>query len=426
LTDVRPFRGFRYDVEKAGNLSLNLCPPRDVIGPALLDELGERSPYNVVRLEVGKEYPSDRAGDNRFIRARNTLAEWIDSGVLRRDDEPSLYVVEQSFSFRGRDHVRREIIGAVRIEEYDKGVVLPHEFTRRDLLWERVEMLKETRANYSALMILFRDADGRVGNVIDTAAGREPDASAEPPGLPALRMWRVSDPVEVQEVSSAFADSQLYIADGHHRYEAGIEHRDTVRKSRRAGPDEGVNFRMMALVPMNGPGLLVLGYHRTLHSATDEELAVFKAHLLAAFHLEGFDGPARSLEEELVRRSQGDLVFGIAGLEPGKLHVATMKNPAPAADDLHASDYTRLHEEVFRSTFDAGRETQVVAFEHDAAAALEQVASGASQMAFIMRAVPLGQFERIVSKGQRLPPKSTFFHPKGHTGAVIQSLEGAL
>ena len=426
MADVRAFRGFRYDAGNAGSLSLNLCPPRDVITPTQLDELHERSPFNVVRLEVGKEHPSDRADDNRFIRARDTLAEWIDSGVLRRDDEPSLYVVEQSFSFRGRDHVRREIIGAVRIEEYGRGVVLPHEFTRRDLLRDRLDMLREARANCSALMILFRDTDGRVVDVIDTAARRGPDASVEPPGMPAVRMWRIADPVEVQEVSSAFADSQLYIADGHHRYEAGIEHRDMVRESRRVGPDESTNFRMMALVPMDGAGLLVLGYHRTLHSATSEELAAFKAHLLAAFDLESYSGQAHSLEEEIAGRPRDSLVIGLAGFEPGALHVATMKNPAPAADELHASDYTRLHEEVFRSTFDADREAAVVAFEHDAGSALEQVASGAAQMAFVMRPMELGPFEKIVSRGQRLPPKSTFFHPKGHTGLVIQSLEGAL
>jgi len=426
LADVRAFRGYRYGEGAAGSLSLNLCPPRDVITTALGDELHRRSPYNVVRLEVGQERPSDGADDNRFIRARRTLAEWIDSGVLRRDDEPSLYVVEQSFSFRGRDHVRREVIGAVRMEEYDRGVVLPHEFTRRDLLVERLEMLKETRANYSALMILCRDPDRRVCDIIDTAAGREPDAMADPPGLPTLRMWRVSDPAEVREVSAALAGSPLYIADGHHRYEAAMSYRDLVRGSNPVGPDDAINFRMMALVPMNGSGLLVLGYHRTLHSTTEEERAAFTAHLRAAFDLERFSGPAHALEEELAARPRESVVYGIAGLEPDTLHLATMKNPSPAADDLHASDYSRLHEEVFRPTFDAARETQVIAFEHAAAVAIETVALGTREMAFIMRPMELGPFERIVSEGQRLPPKSTFFHPKGHTGTVIQSLKGTL
>jgi len=426
LADVRAFRGFRYDDEKAGSLSLNLCPPRDVIDPDDLDELYERSPHNVVRLEVGKEYASDGPGNNRFIRARGTLADWISSGVLRRDDEPSMYVVEQSFSFAGRAHVRREIIGAVRIEEYDRGVILPHEFTRRVLLRERLEMLRETRSNYSALMILCRDADGRVSNVIQTAASRDPDASAVPPGMPAMRMWRVSDPVEVREVSAALAESQLYIADGHHRYEAGMEHRDLVRASRPVGPNDAINFRMMALVPMDGDGLLVLGYHRTLGSATDTEIAAFRARLRGAFEMQKFAGTVEALGEQLARRPRDVFVFGLAGLEPGSLHVASMKSPVPTLDDLHASDYSRLHDEVFRSTFDADRETQVVAFQHDAGVALERVASGAAQMAFIMRPMQLGPFEKIVSRGQRLPPKSTFFHPKGHTGTVIQSLEGAL
>jgi len=426
LADVRPFRGYRYNDERAGDLSHNLCPPRDVITSASLGELHGRSPYNVVRLEVGKDDLSNDAGHNRFTRARDTLADWIDSGVLRRDEEPSFYVVEQSFSFRGRRHTRREIIGAVRLEEYEKGVILPHEFTRPNLLTERLEMLKETRATYSALMILFRDAGGRIGEVIDAAAAGDPDASAEPQDLPALRMWRVFDPSAVRVVSSALADSQLYIADGHHRYEAGMQYRDLVRGQRKVGRDDCVNFRMMALVPMDGDGLLVLGYHRMVQSAAELELVGFKAHLRDACDLEPIDGPLNALEERLAGRPRDAVVFGIVGLEPGQFHVATMKNPAPAEDELHASEYTRLHNEVFRSTFDADRETEVVAFEHDPVVARDQVLSGAAQMAFIMRPMELGPFEAIVTRGQRLPPKSTFFHPKGHTGTVIQSLEGAL
>ncbi len=142
--------------------------------------------------------------------------------------------------------------------------------------------------------------------------------------------------------------------------------------------------------------------------------------------MQKFEGTAEALGEQLARRPRDVFVFGLAGLEPGSLHVASMKSPTPTFDDLHASEYSRLHDEVFRSTFDADRETQVVTFQHDAGVALERVASGAAQMAFIMRPMQLGPFERIVTKGQRLPPKSTFFHPKGHTGTVIQSLEGAL
>ncbi|MDA1257012.1 MAG: DUF1015 domain-containing protein [Chloroflexi bacterium] len=426
MADVRSFRGIRYNIPAAGDLSMLLCPPFDVISEAERERLYAGSPYNVIRLEWGRDEPGDTPGDDWYSRAATLQAEWLANGVLERDDAPSIYVIEETFSFAGSDYVRRGLISAVRLEEFDRGVVLPHEYTRPGPKIDRLELMRAAKANYSPLMVLYRDPGGAVSGVMSKAMSSDPVASASPAGLPSMRLWRVSDPAAIAIVTIALADTQLYLADGHHRYETAITFRDEVRSTREVRQNDAVNFRLMTLISVEDPGLLLLGYHRQLHSASDDELARFRAYVRREFDLEdrGKIDPssAADLEQALNAVPQDRVAFGFAGVEPGRLHIGVMRAPTEASDELQESDYTRLHDEVVRSTFAEPREETVIAFEHNAAAVLRAVAGGAAQVGFVMRAVPIEPFETIVKRGQRLPSKSTYFHPKLHTGAVIQDL----
>jgi len=430
LADVRPFRGVRYNTRSAGDLSTLLCPPFDVISEAERERLYAGSPFNVIRLEWGRAEPGDTPGNDWYARAAALQSEWLASGVLQEADSPSMYVIEETFSFADNDYVRQGLISAVRLVDFDSGVVLPHEFTRPGPKVDRLELMRSAKANYSPLMVLYRDPDSAVAMVMKRAMAGESVADAAPDGLPSMRLWRISDSSDIESITSALADTQLYMADGHHRYETALTYLEEVRAERTVGPDEAVNFRLMTLISVEDPGLLLLGYHRMLENATDDELTRFREYVTGAFDLED-RGPidpssAADLEKALNAMPQDQVAIGFAGIEPGRLQIGVKRSPADAVDELQASDYVRLHGEVIRSTFAPDREQAVIAFEHNAAAVLRSVAGGASQVGFVMRAVPIGPFETIVKRGQRLPSKSTYFHPKLHTGAVIQSLVGEL
>src|SRR5271165_5919308 len=97
MPDVRPFRGVRYDVARVGALSDVVAPPYDVIGPTLQDRLYDSSPYNIIRLELSRTAQADTEADNRYTRAAGFLHTWMRQGILRADDQPSLYLYEQTF-----------------------------------------------------------------------------------------------------------------------------------------------------------------------------------------------------------------------------------------------------------------------------------------------------------------------------------------
>ncbi len=438
MADVRPFRGIRYSPSQAGALGLNVCPPFDMITPQLQRQLYERSAYNVVRLELGRR---GLQGD-QYANSAETQRQWMDSGVLVQDEQPAMYVTEDLFEFRGQQYTRRGLIAAVRMEEYDRGVVLPHELTRPEWVNDRVRLMGVARANYSPLLVIFRDnIRSTVSGILRAVAGGPPSDVAAPPDMHTTRMWRLTDPGTQEVISNALAGAQLFIADGHHRYEAAMRYRSGVRSQREVDPGESVNFRMTMLVCVDEPGLMTLGYHRAVHQATFDEVNAVRESLRALCDLTPWAPPdtgaqttsagvyvaaAQRFQDALGERAADEVAFGVYGYESGKFHIARMKAPPAATNELEGSEYSRLHSLILRAAFDARREDETLMFFPRPERAVEAVDTQGAQLAFIMRPVPLREFTAIVSRGWRLPPKATNFYPKPPAGAVMQSLEGAL
>ena len=425
MADIQPFRAVRYNFDIAGDVSLHVCPPFDVITPQLQHELYDRSPYNIVRLELARRGLSD----DPYERAAETAQTWKDSGVLKHDEEPSIYVTEEEFEYRGRILRRRGFIAGVRLEDYDQEVVLPHEGTRSEWVADRVRLMGAAQSNYSPLLVIYRDdLRSSVSNLVRAIAGGEPTAVFKPPDMPQLRLWRVTDPGTINVIQSVLRDSEIFIADGHHRYEAALRYRSAVRAEREVGYDESVNFRMMLLVSFDEPGLITRGYHRLVESATDNEFADLVKSIDEICHMDEWDPPReRSTTEqieqfaiELGERKDDEVVFGLYGKEPGKFHIARMKSPPQAGNALEYSEYSYLHSHVIRAAVDVEREEQIISPHHDAGLIARQIDNGEARMAFIMRPVPLNEFVSIVTRGWRLPAKTTNFFPKPPAGAVIQ------
>src|SRR5947207_5331110 len=143
MADIRAFRGHRYDLGRVGALSDVVAPPYDVIDPALQQALYDRSPYNVIRLELNKEEPGDTEANNRYTRAARTLKDWVQDGVLTQDSARSLYVYHQDFEAEGRRYTRRGFMARVRLEPFGEGKIFPHEQT---MSGPKEDRLKLTRA----------------------------------------------------------------------------------------------------------------------------------------------------------------------------------------------------------------------------------------------------------------------------------------
>jgi len=425
MAEIQPFRAVRYNPEVAGDVSLHVCPPFDVITPQLQHELYERSPYNIVRLELARR----GLAEDPYEKAAESAQAWTDSGVLKHEEAPSVYVTEEEFEYQGQTLLRRGFVSAVRLEDYDQKVILPHEGTRSEWVADRVKLMGAAQSNYSPLLAIFRDdLRSSVGNLVRAIAGGAPTAVFTPPDMPQLRLWRVSDPGTIGVLQDALKDAEVFIADGHHRYEAALRYRGSVRAEREVEHDESINFRIMLMVSFDEPGLITRGYHRLVESATDDEFAAIIKSVENLCDLEEWSPTAGKsttdqIEEfsvALGEREGDEVVFGLYSKEAGKFHVATMKSPPPAENALENSEYSQLHSHIIRPAIAEDREEAVISPHHDAGLISRQIENGAARMAFIMRPVPLDEFVSIVTRGWRLPAKATNFFPKPPAGAVIQ------
>ena len=179
MAEIRPFRGVRYNQELAKELADIICPPYDVIDPQLQQELYHRSPYNFVRIEAGRELAQDTNTDNKYTRAASTLEQWLKDGVLAADPTPAIYIHDHYFSYEGRELRRRAIVAGVRLEEWDKRVVRPHEGILAEHKGDRFSLLWALKANTSPILALFQDRGGRVSSLLAQAGqGGHPHVQA--------------------------------------------------------------------------------------------------------------------------------------------------------------------------------------------------------------------------------------------------------
>ena len=434
MAEVRAFRGIRFAAaSQERDLGDYVSPPFDMITPAVERELLERSEHNIVRLEL-----APREGEDRYGFVAETQARWEADGVLMRDEEPSVYVTEETFEYGGETQTRRGFIAAVRLEEYDRGVIFPHEQTRGPWVEDRVRMMRATGSALSPMLVVFQD-DIRhsVGGIIRAVTGGPPLETATMAGGYSLRLWQLKDPGTLEVLRGLMRDSAIFIADGHHRYEAALRFRSAIRAQREIESDEAVNYRMMHIVSIDEPGLITRGYHRVIHGATPEELARLVGRIEEVCEVENValtDGVGRArrpndLLSVVGSRDDGEFVFGIHGL-PGGFKIARMASVESmgltGTDALERSDYRRLHSEILDVVFGRERVDAAVDFEYEVENVIGRVDSGEAQLGIVMRSIPMHEFVDIVTRGDRLPPKATNFYPKPPAGAVIQSLVGSL
>lgn len=426
MAEVRPFRGLRYapDIDPA----LTIAPPYDVISAAQQDALYGRSPHNIVRIEYGKPQAADTDADNRYTRAARDLRAWRDTGVLRLDDAPALYAYRQEFAWAGQRYARHAVFTALRLEEWAKGIVRPHEYTLANPKADRMSLLRATRTQVSPVYSIVRSAQGaplpelRGETVLDCEAdGQRHVLSA------------VTDAAAVAAYAAAVAGAGVYIADGHHRYETALAYRDEVRAAAaRWTGEEAENFVLMALTAADDPGLVVLPTHRLVNprqvpADADQRIAArFEVRDLDAIPLEHAMG---ALGAETAPS------FLMAGPGAGSLRLLTLRDRASVEalmPDEQSAAWKRLDVNVLQygilldvfgiddAALAAGG---AVSYIQEAAEACDAVARGSAHAAFLLNATPVEQVLAVADADGRMPQKSTYFYPKLPTGLVLRPLE---
>jgi uncharacterized protein (DUF1015 family) len=434
MADIRAFRGFRYDLGRAGALSDLVAPPYDVIDAALQQRLYERSPHNAIRLELTRDEPGDNETENRYARAARELKAWQAEDVLRQDSLRHLYVCEQEFTAEGQTYKRRGFMARVRLEPFGTGRIFPHEETMSGPKADRLHLFKATGMNLSPIFGLYPDDANEVFAKIEPLLFRTPPLEATDHLGVVSRLWPIADERAINAAVGLMGPKPVFIADGHHRYETGLKYLEEKRAAGEVANDEApANFTMMMLVSMSDPGLVILPTHRLVSGLPDltaekltkalgshftverigtgdaaakeawEQIEMDGSQALLGFHTNADDAwvTARFQSPALMRELAPDHSDDWRDLAVSVLHVAVLNKLLPAAlGGDPKCRYVHLLDEVTAA-----------------------VRAKECPLAALVPPATMAHVESIAGRHEKMPPKSTYFYPKLLTGLVFNSLK---
>jgi uncharacterized protein (DUF1015 family) len=436
---VLPFKGLRF-AAPSSELERLVSPPYDVISPVEQADLRELSPHNAVHVEL----PADARGEpgSRYHLAAEQAAQWRRDDVLRSDPRPAYYLSETQFTHASETLLRRDVWAALALEPWSTGAVLPHENTMAGPKADRLELLRATRLNASPIWVLHRDPLSAVEQAWADAEGQPPSVEFTWRGE-RHRLWVVDDPATVEAIQAAFsAGGPLYIADGHHRYETSLAFASEAGSSA-PGAAETAAATLAALTWAADPGLLALPTHRVLRGL-DSSLTLEEAETRWSdvFHSEYYPvwegAPADQIEalvQQVASSGRSAPSFGLYGLGQldlfGVLEVRGRKPPeaslpADRSEAWKALDVSLLHALLIDPLVaETGRpREEILGYVRDPQLAVRAVREGHASVAFLLNPTPVSGVLAVADAHDRMPEKSTYFHPKPPAGLVMRDLSG--
>jgi uncharacterized protein (DUF1015 family) len=437
MARIKPFRGIRYNPERITDMANVVCPPYDVISENEQTAYYDRSPYNVIRMELGQPHAADDATNNRHTRAGAYLRTWLDEGILIQEDRPAFYLAATDFQTGDGARTRWGLLAAVALEPFDKGAILPHERTYSKVKAERLSLMRSCPANLSPVFSFFSDQASTIPRLKSHVAQQTPaiDFTAD---NQRHRLWVVNDPDLLASTIAHFRRQPIFIADGHHRYETALAYRNERRAREGLGEDHPAHYTLMYLSSIQDPGLKILPAHRLLPHVEPDVRRRFLEELDRYFDIQPIEPHGST------RASVGALLQKLDQTSPGEGLVVALRDvptplllrlksgqrenlyPEDLPDVLRDIDVTLLTEFVFPTLLGLTPaqldDVHSVHYHHDTQQTLENVCTGQYDMAFIIKPTPIAAVQRIADARWIMPRKSTYFAPKVITGLVVHGL----
>jgi uncharacterized protein (DUF1015 family) len=402
MADVEPLNALHYDLSKVGGLQPVAAPPYDVIDAAQRAELVGRSPYNVVEVDL------PRNGSDPYGHAASVLARWSQEGIVVRDETPALWALAQDYTGPdGRPRTRHGVFARVRVEDYGPGRIRPHERTHPGPKEDRLRLTRATRANLSPIFSLYDDPAHAAWGAVAPFTGDTPWGEVADDEGTVHKLWRIDDAHAIEAFKDALKDTELLIADGHHRYETARVYQQEVPEA---------DHVLMCLVALQDSGLTVFPTHRLVNNLTDDQKAALET----------------AIERDWTTEPRDTLSIGFYdGGEPITLY---LKDLSIADDALTGKPepYRRLDTAVLEALILKGAlgmtEEDISHFNgldyaRTHAEATARVDDRQADAAFFMSPTPVARVRDVAAAGENMPPKSTYFFPKVLTGMVFNPLE---
>ncbi|MCL2086652.1 MAG: DUF1015 domain-containing protein [Oscillospiraceae bacterium] len=455
MAEIKSFKGLRY-TEKAGAIAQLCCPPYDIIDKATRERFLQHNPHNIIRLELPKPLSDTTPDDQPYALAAQILKDWLSKGLVKAALEECLYVYEMEFQLAGSPefHSVKGFISLVKLEEFSKGIILPHEETLSKAKTDRLKLMEATGCNFSQIYSLYMDENAQILELITAQSLNAPDSEFTDGDNVTHRLWCVSDSKFIEKVTTLMADKKIYIADGHHRYETALNYRNNLANR---GVSMGASeYVPMMLVNIENPGLVVFPTHRIVRGLANFDYAACLEKCAEFFDVTQDIPPKMALaalEQAYRDEKKAFLIYTkdsytLIVLKEG---VSVGDSPSTEAQDKSASellqikqtcsrfatggspdspverlDVSVLHTLVLDRILGIDKENMTnqtnLVYTKTIAEALAAVDSANANCAFLLNPTRISEIRDVAANGEKMPQKSTYFYPKLTTGLVFRQL----
>jgi uncharacterized protein (DUF1015 family) len=422
MTKVKPFKAIRYNQDKIQDLSRVVCPPYDIISPTRQEDFHNLSPHNLIHILLGKDTP----GEDKYGRAADYLHTWLADKILIQDEEPAIYAYAQEYKIRRENKSRFGFIALLRLPD-KRTSVFGHERTSLAPKEDRLKLLKSAQANLSPIFVVFQDKRRLISIILkEYTQNKKAFIDLVDDEGNAHKIWRVSAPDILKKVQAYMQDENIFIADGHHRFEVACTHKDEMmQKIGRSGDEEDFNYILAYFTNTDVHGLSILPVHRLVTLGriieTNSLISLFKEY----FDLEEVKDKDRIRFFFLLEKAgRHEHVIGmykdsrqwLLRLKNIKILDKVMGDRPPEFRQLDVSIFNHM---VLSRLISSGTEEADIVYTHNASEVLEAADQNTASIGFLLNPAKIEQIIALALSGEKMPPKSTYFYPKVLSGLVI-------
>jgi uncharacterized protein (DUF1015 family) len=444
MAKIFPFKGITYNKDKVKKLEKVMAPPYDVISPEEQENLYNAHDYNIIKLTLGKDFPGDTPQSNKYVRAGVLLEGLLRHKILAKSDKPAIYVYEQTFRIKGKVYKRLGFLALLRMEEVARSKVFPHENIFPVPMLDRLELMRSTNTQLEPIFGMYLDEKDQVLKSLSKITSRKPFMRLKDKDKMEHKVWVLDKRPALMKLVKGMRDKWVFIADGHHRFEATQRYRDEMReKTQKYGEEEPFNHVMMYFTNIKRKGLIVLPIHRLIRIDNREfDPYLFTVQVQEYFEVTPYEFGRRTEEKtkkklfkEMEKRNlAGKACFGMY-LGGNTFYLLTLKDYRMIDRLLDENkpktwkrlDVTVLHTLVIEKILGLNKGTDEAAakikYSHEEDEAISLVKDGKYQVALLLNPTRVEDVVAIASKYEKMPQKSTFFYPKLLSGLVMNKID---
>ena len=414
-----------YNQNEIKDLSKVVCPPYDIISAQRQKYFHEISPYNLIHMELSEEIP----GENKYEKAGNFFQDLLKKEILVVDPKPAVYFYRQEYSIKGEKRSRVGFLALLKLEE-QKSSVFGHERTHLEAKEDRLNLIRQVKANLSPIFVIFEDKKKVVAqSLLPSIKNKEPFINIVDDEKTSHKLWRIDEPELLKRVQEKLEQENIFIADGHHRYEVACAWRDEMKKKLvSVSGQESFNYVLAYFTNIDPMGLTVLPIHRLVKLDNRPDMTAINAKLNEYFSVEEIKDSTRFF----FLLAKAGVAEHVIGMHNSKRYWLLRLRNVRVLDKLmidkpaeyRSLDVAILNAAVLERILNLNLEDKKsLTFSPNTEELLQAAGNDFTLVVFFLNPTKIDQITSVALKGEKMPPKSTYFYPKVISGLVINKHE---